>query len=382
VRIAFYAPMKPTDHPVPSGDRTIARGLIQALVYHGHAVEVMSRMRTRYAWIRPMTFLRFGLEIQMARRRAARFRPDLWLTYHTYYKAPDLLGPVMSRRLGIPYFIIEGSHSPRRWKSLLTRPGFHLNRKALLAAVHVFANKKADLPELHGLLPGSRISYVPPGINPQTFRKDPTKGDHLKRVLGIPPTDPVVCTAAMLRRGRKTDGVRIVIDALATLRRRGIKSHLLVAGGGPGTAGLRRRAAEKVEKIHFLGQVSHDQMRAVYSASDVFAFPGIRESLGMVYLEAQAAGLPVLAYRNGGVSEAVQDGISGLLTPVHDEEAFADALERLVQDKKLRLKMSKAAVRFVEHQRNIEKVVHAMEDTFVICLKRRTGLESAVEHRQ
>jgi glycosyltransferase involved in cell wall biosynthesis len=301
------------------------------------------------------------------------------LTYHTYYKAPDLLGPIASRRLDIPYFIIEGSHSPRRRKSLLTRPGFYWNRRALLAAAHVFANKKADLPALQEILHPARISYVPPGIDPCSFRRRPVEGDSLKKTLGIPLGEPVVCTAAMLRPGRKAEGVRTVIDALATLRLRGISAQLLVAGDGAAARALRSRAAEKLGgAAHFLGQVSHDQMVAVYSASDVFAFPGIRESLGMVYLEAQAAGLPVLAYGNGGIPEAIQDEITGIITPVYDESAYAAALERLIQDANLRLRMREAAVRFVEQERNISAVVQSMEDVFSICLKRGSGYEPAV----
>lgn len=370
MRIAFYAPMKPPDHPVPSGDRTIARGLIQAFIQAGHAVELMSRLRTRYVWLRPIKFLSFVLEVQMASRRAARLCPDLWLTYHTYYKAPDLLGPIISRRLHIPYFIVEGSHSPRRRESLLTRPGFYWNRRALLAASHVFANKKADLPALQRLLPPGRISYIHPGIDLTSFQRIPAEGDRLRRTLGIPLTDPVVCTAAMMRPGRKAEGVRIVIDALAALRHRGLRAHLLVAGDGPSAPALRSRAGEKLQDAaHFLGQLSHHQMVAAYSASDLFAFPGIREALGMVYLEAQAARLPVVAYRNGGVSEAVQDGITGLITPVNDEKAYTEALELLILDRDLRLTMGEAAVRFVEEERNIKAKVRAMEEIFYRYLK-------------
>ncbi|MBW2147082.1 MAG: glycosyltransferase family 4 protein [Deltaproteobacteria bacterium] len=372
MKIAFYAPMKPPDHPVPSGDRTIARGLIQALIRRGHEVEVMSRLLTRYAWLRPVTFLKFCLELHLSRRQAARYRPDLWLTYHTYYKAPDLLGPAVSRRLGIPYFIVEGSHAPRRGKSLLTRPGFLYNRRALLTAAHVFANKKADLPELHGLLPDDRISYIPPGIDTLAFRRMPEEGDHLRMTLGIPPSAVVVCTAAMLRPGRKAEGVRTVIDALGNLRRHGITAHLLVAGDGPGAPALRRLAAAKMDgAAHFLGRLSHDQMAGAYSASDLFAFPGIRESLGMVYLEAQAAGLPVLAYRNGGVAEAVQDGITGMITHLYDEEAYTAALERLIRDENFRARLGKAAVRFVEERRNIKEAVRAMEEVFSRRLEQR-----------
>ena len=69
---------------------------------------------------------------------------DLWFTYHTYYKAPDLLGPYATSKLTIPYVIFQGIYSTKRRRKLKTLPGFYLNRDVLRAARHVFINKTVE----------------------------------------------------------------------------------------------------------------------------------------------------------------------------------------------------------------------------------------------
>jgi hypothetical protein len=111
MRVAFYAPLKPPDHPVPSGDRRMARLLIEALELAGHEVELAARLR---AWqgvpdaARQARIAKLGAALakrllRRYRARPAAARPRAWLTYHLYYKAPDWIGPRVSEALGIPY---------------------------------------------------------------------------------------------------------------------------------------------------------------------------------------------------------------------------------------------------------------------------------------
>jgi len=94
----------------------------------------------------------------------------------------------------------------------------------------------------------------------------------------------------------------------------------------------------------------------------LFVFPGIRESLGMVFLEAQACGLPVVAFENAGVPEAVQDGKTGLLVPMYAAEPFADAIDRLLKDSQLRRKMGRAAQSYVRQQHDLNHNYQKMGD--------------------
>ena len=117
-RIAFYAPMKPPDHPNPSGDRYIARLTLQALARAGFDATCVSRLRsldlTGDTAAQTVLRAKAGAETARLIDGLATSPPVLWFTYHCYYKAPDLVGPAVTRALGIPYVISEASVSPKR----------------------------------------------------------------------------------------------------------------------------------------------------------------------------------------------------------------------------------------------------------------------------
>ena len=113
MRVAVYAPMKPPDDPVPSGDRKAARMLAAALELAGHRTVLASRLVTWIAEPDPArdAVLAAAAAAEIARLREAWTsgpdRPDAWLTYHLYHRAPDLLGPAMADALDIPYLVVE-----------------------------------------------------------------------------------------------------------------------------------------------------------------------------------------------------------------------------------------------------------------------------------
>src|SRR5690348_2601682 len=121
MRIAFYAPLKSPDHPVPSGDRRVAQLLFAALRMGGHEVRVASRFRSyegrgdrlhqaRLACVGGRLAARFVRRCE----RAPHTAPELWFTYHLYHKAPDWLGPPIAEALRIPYLLAEASDAPRQ----------------------------------------------------------------------------------------------------------------------------------------------------------------------------------------------------------------------------------------------------------------------------
>ena len=119
MNIAFYAPLKPPDHPVPSGDRQMARALMAALRRAGHDLEIVSTLRSFLpepemdAAAALVVLARAEVDrIDALWRRTAK--PDYWFTYHPYYKAPDLIGPGLASRFRIAYATAEASYSKRR----------------------------------------------------------------------------------------------------------------------------------------------------------------------------------------------------------------------------------------------------------------------------
>src|SRR5260370_35709390 len=121
MRVAFYAPLKPPDHPIASADRRVAQLFLDALRSAGHQPFVASRLRSydgtgdqrRQARLRAVGR---GSAERLLRgwRREPQAAPELWFTYHLYYKAPDWLGPAISPALGSPYLVARARYPPQR----------------------------------------------------------------------------------------------------------------------------------------------------------------------------------------------------------------------------------------------------------------------------
>lgn len=342
--VAFYAPMKPPDHPVPSGDRQIARGFIAALARAGFHVDLACRFR---AWegrgdaSRQQRLERAGhwLADRLAERLATRpeaTRPRLWFTYHLYHKAPDWLGPAVSDRLGIPYVVAEASRALKQADGPWAR-GFTAADTALARADRVFAMTARGARGLAPVVgePGDgRLTRLAPFLaNPAMT--DPPPPDRaaaraaLADGLGLDPDSPWLITVAMMRPGDKLASYRLLGEALWRLA--GRRWTLIVAGDGPARAEVT--AAFAGLPVAWVGTLRPAALRGLYGAGDVFVWPGLREGYGMVYLEAQAQGLPVVACDSGGVADVVSDeGGGGRLVPEGDAATFADAVAALLDD--------------------------------------------------
>ena len=364
MRIAFYAPFKPLGHGHPSGDLVIARGLVQFLEQQGNILEVQSSLRARWIYFKPWLWLRLIVDFILCLKRLHNNLPDVWLTYHTYYKAPDLLGPWVCRLLNIRYVIFQGIYSTKRKRKIKTLPGFYLNRAALVRADHVFTNKLSDLKNLKRIIPKNHLTYIRPGINPAAFQQDEDAGTRQREKWGIKADCPVILTAAMFRDDVKTKGLSWLIHCCADLAKLNSDFHLIIAGSGKMEKELKSLAQNRIPgQYTFVGKIGRSDMARFYSSGDVFAFPGIRESLGMVYLEAQACALPVVAFNNGGIPEVVQDRHTGYLVPLYDCRAFSDVLSRLLTDRHHRQQMGSKAAEYVrldhDMNKNYEKVFRA-----------------------
>jgi glycosyltransferase involved in cell wall biosynthesis len=343
LRILYYMPFKPLGHPNPSGDLVIGSGIFMFLQRRGHRIRLASRMRLRWFYWQPHVWLRFFFELGKVSSTLRRTSPDAWLTYHSYYKAPDLLGALSTLIRPLPYFIFQGVYATKRKRHWKTRPGFLLNRWVLRRADTVFTNKRIDEVNLKRLLPAARVQYVAPGVDTTVFQRDPNARQSLRSKWRCG-QETVILTAAMFRPGVKTEGLAIIIQACHSLKEKGRTFRLVICGEGATKNQLHALARQCLgNRVIFTGRMERDQMHCVYSAADLFAFPGIHEGLGMVYLEAQACGLPVVAYNRWGAAEVVRDGRTGLLSSPDKPEALRDNLDQFIQDRDLRLKMGAAA---------------------------------------
>ena len=127
------------------------------------------------------------------------------------------------------------------------------------------------------------------------------------------------------------------------------------------------------DRVQFLGQRETDEMPELLRATDLFVWPAINEAYGMAILEAQAAGLPVVARNAGGVSEIVSQGSSGVPTPEGDVVAFVDAIADLIADPSRRTRMGATARTNVAKLHSLEAASTALNDIVTDAYHRRTA---------
>jgi len=373
MRVAYYPSFRALDHVRSSGLVSIARDVRAAMQAEGHEVILPMSLSMEWIYLRPKAWPGTLREAWQADTMLRRQRPDCWLTYHTYYRGPDIIGPILSRRANIPYFILAASYATKYRKRLKTWAGFHLNRRALQRADMVFVNKLRDFRNLGRLLPPERVTYIRPGIRTEAFPLDAAMREGMRTRLRFD-GKAVVVTAAMMRPGVKEDGIAFVMDACARLLPEIPDLHLLILGDGAGRERLETRAREILPQAHtFAGRIAPPDMHAWYQAGDVFAFPGINESLGMVYLEAQCCGLPVVATSHDGAPEVVADGETGIIVPPFSLPDFASALRSLLRDPDLRARFGRHAAEWVRREHDMATNYHAMFEIMAgICARRRS----------
>lgn len=191
------------------------------------------------------------------------------------------------------------------------------------------------------ILPGADVELFTPGTDRNTERS--------RRELGIPLHTMVI---AFVGRLQKFKGPEVLIRAVAELLRRDPERNLRVIicggpSGGQSTPETYRELARELgvaHRIRFLQARPPAELVAVYQAADIVAVPSYNESFGLVAMEAQASGTPVVAARVGGLPIAVADGETGVLVDGHDPAAWADALASLLDDDPRRTAMGEAAV--------------------------------------
>jgi glycosyltransferase involved in cell wall biosynthesis len=368
MRIAFYAPMKPPDHPVPSGDRRMARLLVAALRHAGHRVEVASRLRSRDGAgdpVRQMRLARAGAAtaarlLRRYRGQPPGHRPRVWMTYHLYYKAPDWLGPAVSAGLGIPYIAVEASLASKR----ATGPWARGHDAAVSALAHAAAVIALNPADIECLPHPARVHSVAPFLDPAPYRAAAVRRDTARAALAaqfaIPAEAPWLLTVAMMRPGDKLTSYRQLATAL--LRVTNHDWRLLIAGDGPARPAVADAFAWAAPgRVHWLGAWPSDRLPALYAASDILVWPAHNEAYGMALLEAQAAGLPVLAGAGGGVASIVRDGHTGVLTPPGDGAAFAAALEALLAAPARRRAMAAAALAMVAGAHDLDQAARRLD---------------------
>ncbi len=307
MRLAFYAPLKSPDHTVPSGDRAMARGLVAALEHGGATVTIAASLRSRDGVGDPQVQAQLVAQaealIPAIIAQGARAGWQAWVTYHNYYKAPDLIGPTVARALGIPYLLIEATRARKRLGGAWDRFA-RAAEAACDAADVVFYVTERDSEALQAYAPAAQHLIH---LSPFLARRD----------LPVLANGSGLLSVGMMRAGAKTASYQLIADTLAQTSG---DWQLDIAGDGPARAQVERAMAPLAGHVRFLGQLDADGLAAAYARAGALLWPGVDEAFGMVYLEAQAHGLPVIAQDRPGVRDvlfprdypAVADGARAL----------------------------------------------------------------------
>ncbi len=203
--------------------------------------------------------------------------------------------------------------------------------------------------------PAASLEYLPPGVDTDRFKPDPAARATLRHRYRLGERPTVVCLSRLVPR----KGQDMLIKALPSIRQRVDGAALVIVGGGPyldALSTLARRCGV-ADDVTFTGGVPAAELPAHYALADVFAMPcrtrgaGMDvEGLGIVFLEASATGVPVVAGESGGAPEAVRHNETGLVVNGRSVHEIADAVAGLLIDRDRAAAVGAAGRRWVTSQ--------------------------------
>ena len=342
MKIGFYAPLKSPDHPVPSGDRRIARLLDALLRNIGHEVIILSSLRSWEG--------KGGSEVQHEIKQAAEQeldrlecagdlqKLDMILVYHVYHKAPDWIGVTISRRYHLPYVVVEASFTPSqaggRWAA-----GHEQTKICVQAADAVICLNPVDLPCIQEILPQSASVHCLSPFSAQTaISIKPLNRRSVVNTYKQLNIDSVwlICVA-MMRPGDKYRSFQELAAVLSEMVE--AEWNLVVIGDGEMRCAVEELYADVKDRCVFTGQLSQTEITQWEKLCDVYVWPSINEAFGLALLEAVGNGLPVLAYDYGGVSTIIEQGFNGYAVSFNSRTMFSNCLQSLVCDRHVREQM-------------------------------------------
>ena len=351
--VAFYAPLKSPNHPLPSGDRTMARLLMRALDRAGFPAHLATEIRTFdkhgdrqvQEQLKQQSLAEAYRLIAHYQALPADRQPGLWFTYHVYYKAPDWIGPRVSEALNIPYVIAEGSRAAKRAHGPWAL-GHEGAEAALDQADAVFVMTAKDRIALEHACPShQKLVDLPPFMDPEEWPRPAS----LRRS-----GEPRLLTVAMMREGDKLASYRILAGALERIAH--LAWSLDVVGDGEARAEIEQLFSPFKSRVRFHGRIeSRSDLAALYQEADLFVWPAVNEAYGMVFLEAQFFGCAIVAGNFGGVASVVKDGETGLLTVPGEAAAFSVAVKDLLERPARLRAFGDRARRFVGEERNLDR---------------------------
>jgi D-inositol-3-phosphate glycosyltransferase len=282
---------------------------------------------------------------------------------HSHYWLSGQVGWIAQERWGVP--LVHTMHTMARVKNLTLAQGDSPEpaireigeEQVVTAADRLVANTHAEAKELIELYHAdpNRVRVVHPGVDLDVFV--PGNQSAARKDLGVADDAIVLLFVGRIQPLKAPD---VLIESAAEILKRNpeLRSQLVVAiCGGPSGSGLERpdalvTLADQLgisDVVKFVPPTSRAELVKWFQAASVCVVPSYSESFGLVAIEAQACGTPVIAARVGGLPTAVRDGISGVLVDGHEATSWADQILTVAMNDELRAKLSAGAIAHASH---------------------------------
>lgn len=261
-------------------------------------------------------------------REVKRFKPDIVHVVNpavvglagVYYARKQKIPLMASYHTHLPEYLKHyglGSLEPVMWNLLKTvHNKAELNLCTSTAMVEALSDKGIE-----------RTNLWQRGVDTETFRPELASREMRDRLSQGHPEDPLLLYVGRLSAEKEVDRIKAVMQSIPNCR-------LALVGNGPARESLEQHFADT--NTHFVGYLFGEELGSAYASADAFIFPSRTETLGLVLLEAMAAGCPVVAANSGGIPDIVTDGENGFLFDPTDEAGAIKATQRLFADREKR----------------------------------------------
>ncbi len=262
------------------------------------------------------------------------------------------LGLKIGRRYGIPVvhtyhtLIAEYTHYVHIFSGLAKRYIIGSSRKYCNSCNQVITPSSEMKKVLRSYGVTAPIQVIPTGVDLDDFKNPFSKKD-LKSQWKIPDDKLILLYVSRIGKEKNLD---FLLKAIKDIAKKRSDFHLLMVGGGPELENYRQKVKDwdMDSLITFIDMQPKEKTIRIFGACDIFVFPSVTETQGIVIAEAMAAGIPVVAVDKMGPSEIIQNGVDGFLTPLNIS-VFSDKIVKLLNNKQLRQQMGRFA------QENVEK---------------------------
>lgn len=357
-------------------------GLLQNLsreMFRAHLVcdpTIFERFRTAVPSDVEVTALQLSspADVASAMRLARLIRQERFQIVHSHMFWSSLFASPIARACGVP-IVMETLHGTEAWRKGW-KAGNTIDR-----TINQFVTKHIAVCESDARflaekkhVPSSKIEVIHNGIDVQRILGSRDVRPAIRHAVGAADSDCVLITVARFHKGK---GHRVLLEAMRELAVKHPQGKLVLLGEGEEQAAMRSLCTNLgiAEKVRFAG--FQPNVSEWLSAADINVLPTFYEGLPLTILEAMAAGLPTVASNVGGIPEAIEDGVSGLLVPAGDARKLAEAISSLIGDAEARVRIGTAARQGVLRHFTIERQVRATEKLYTGLLGNSSMKENA-----